>query len=79
MRGLTTGMNGNYCYWSVADGEFALMAETMVASARKAGVTTEFHIWSDGEIAGATVHPITGFKKEHYLFKLEFLRDHATP
>jgi hypothetical protein len=51
------------------------MAETMIASARKAGVTTEFHIWSDREIAGATVHPVRAFKKEHYLFKLEFLRD----
>ncbi len=67
----------SYCYWSVADGEFALMAETMVASARKAGVTTEFHIWSDQEIAGAIVHPVRGFKKDHYLFKLEFLRDHV--
>jgi hypothetical protein len=51
------------------------MAETMVASARKAGVATEFHIWSDREIASATVHPANGFKKDHYLFKLEFLRD----
>jgi len=51
------------------------MAETMIASARKAGVTTEFHIWSDREVAGAIVHPVRGFKKEHYLFKLEFLRD----
>lgn len=54
------------------------MAETMVASARKAGVTTEFHIWSDRQIAGAIVHPITGFKKDHYLFKLQFLRDRVT-
>jgi hypothetical protein len=68
----------NYCYWSVADGEFAMMAETMVASARKAGVGTEFHIWSDRKIAGATVHPVNGFKKDHYLFKLEFLRDRVT-
>ena len=67
----------SYCYGSVADGEFALMAETMVASARKAGVKTEFHIWSDQEIAGATVHPVSGFKKDHYLFKLEFLREHV--
>src|SRR5215213_1900768 len=68
----------SYCYWSVADGEFALMAETMVASARKAGVTTEFHIWSDQEIAGAIVHPVSGFKKDHYLFKLQFLRERVT-
>ena len=71
------GAKSTYCYWSVADGEFALMAETMIASARKAGVTAEFHIWSDREIAGAVVHPVRGFKKEHYLFKLEFLRDHV--
>ncbi len=65
----------SYCYWSVADGEFALMAQTMVRSARMAGVTTEFHIWSDRKIAGAVVHPIRGFKKDHYLFKLQFLRE----
>jgi hypothetical protein len=64
-----------YCYWSVADGEFALMAETMIVSARRVGVTTEFHIWSDREIAGAIVHPVRQFKKDHYLFKLEFLRE----
>jgi len=68
----------SYCYWSVADSEFALMAETMVASAQKAGVTTEFHIWSDRKIAGAIVHPVGGFKKDHYLFKLQFLRDRVT-
>ena len=67
----------SYCYWSVADGDFALMAETMVRSARKAGVSTEFHIWSDQEIAGAVVHPIRRLKKDHYLFKLEFLRRHV--
>jgi hypothetical protein len=72
-----SGGRSNYCYWSVADGEYALMAETMIASARKAGVTTEFHIWSDREIADAIVHPVGGFNKEHYLFKLEFLRDHV--
>jgi hypothetical protein len=54
------------------------MAETMVASAQKAGVTTEFHIWSDRKIAGATVHPVSGFDKDHYLFKLQFLRDRVT-
>jgi len=51
------------------------MAETMVASARRAGVTTEFHLWSDQKIAGAIVHPVRGFKKDHYLFKLQFLRE----
>ena len=45
----------NSCYGSVADSEFALMAETMAASARKAGVTMEFHIWSDRKIAGAGI------------------------
>lgn len=65
----------SFCYWSVADGDFALMAETMIRSARKAGVATAFHIWSDREIAGAIVHPIKRPKKDHYLFKLEFLRE----
>jgi hypothetical protein len=78
MKFAQTTPPGSYCYWSVADGEFALMAETMVASARRAGVTTEFHIWSDRQIAGATVHPVKGFEKDHYLFKLQFLRDRVT-
>ena len=32
-----SGRASSCCYWSIADGEFALMAETMIVSARKAG------------------------------------------
>lgn len=67
----------DYCYWSVADGAFARMAETMVASARNIGVTTAFHIWSDQTIAGATVHRLKRLKTDHYLFKFDVLRSHV--
>lgn len=64
-----------FCYWSVVDGEWTGMIRTAVRSARAVGVTTEFHVWSDGAIDGAVVHPAGGFDKSHYLFKLTFLRD----
>ncbi len=37
-------MNSRYCFWSVVDGDYAIMAQTMVRSARQVGVFREFHI-----------------------------------
>lgn len=66
-----------FCYWSVADsqGGHAAMAATLVDSARRAGVDEQFHIWTDQKIQDAVYHPCGTFNKDHYLFKLAFLRD----
>ena len=68
-------MKPRFCYWSVVDGDYALMARVMVKSARQAGVGTDFHIWTDRPIAGAKCHRAGSFKKGGCFFKLNFMRD----
>ncbi len=66
-----------FCYWSVADGQHALMMQTCVRSARAAGVTEDFHVWSDRAIAGAIAHDAGQFDKHLYHFKFDFLQKQA--
>lgn len=67
-------MSARYCYWSVVDGDYSIMMAAVIQSARKAGVFTDFHVWSDRPIPGAIHHPAGEFDKWGCLFKLEFLR-----
>lgn len=64
-----------FCYWSVADGQHAKMMTTCIASARAAGVTEDFHIWTDTDIPGAVCHKSGKFNKDQYIFKFRFLRN----
>jgi hypothetical protein len=67
-------MTQKFCYWTVADGKHALMAKTMIKSARKVGVTEDFYIWTDlPQIEDAIVHSCGQFNKHKYLFKFQFL------
>lgn len=68
-------MNSRYCFWSVVDGDYAVMAQTMVRSARQVGVLREFHLWTDRPIDGAVCHESGQVEKWGCLFKLTFLRD----
>ncbi len=45
-------MEAKYCYWSVATGPYAAWMERCAASAQAAGVSKEFHVLADQEIAG---------------------------
>jgi hypothetical protein len=72
-------MKGRYCYWTVVDGEHAWMAQSLVHSARRAGVFTDFHVWTDRPFAGAICHDAGRVEKEGCLFKLTFLRDAVRP
>src|SRR5271154_4100486 len=71
-------MRERYCYWSAVDGIYAQMMQTVVDSAREAGVFKDFHVWTDRPIDGATCHPAANFDKTLYLFKLRFLRDEVS-
>ncbi len=51
-------MSSTYCYWSVVDGDYSLMMQSVIASARKVGVFKEFHIWTDQPIKGAVNHEL---------------------
>src|SRR5512141_364068 len=66
-----------FCYWSVADGQHALMMQTCVRSARAARVKEDFHVWSDRAIAGAIAHDAGQFDKHLYHFKFDFLQKQA--
>ena len=71
-------MRERYCYWSVVDGSYAEMMQSVVDSARHVGVFKDFHVWTDRPINGATCHPAAQFDKTLYLFKLRFLRDEVS-
>jgi len=60
-------------FWSVANNDHAKMLNTMVLSARIAGVTNDFHVWADRDIEGATTHPCGNFNIKGCWFKLDFL------
>lgn len=62
------------CYWSVGDGRYAAMLETMVRSCRNVGVREDFHAFSDRQIPGTTTHRLGPIDKRHYLFKIELLK-----
>jgi hypothetical protein len=68
-------VNARYCYWSVVDGDYAPMMESVIASARQVGVFKDFHLWTDRPVKGAICHETKSFKKDHYLFKLTFLQN----
>jgi hypothetical protein len=66
-----------FCYWSVADGDYAEMFKTTVRSARAVGVREDFHVWTDRQIPGAMTHDSGQCDKRLYLFKFEFLKKSA--
>lgn len=68
-------MRTTYCYWTVADGDYAEMMKTTIRSARRVGVFKDFHVWSDRQVEGAINHPAGKFDKPGCIFKLTFLRE----
>jgi len=67
-------MRERYCFWSVVNGQYALMMQSAVDSARAAGVFKDFHVWTDRPIRGAICHANKKLKKSGGLFKLGFLQ-----
>ncbi len=67
-------MSPRFCYWSIGTGAYCDLLHSMVDSARRAGVTEDFHFWTDREVPGATCHPAGRFDNWGWLFKLVFLR-----
>jgi len=65
------------CFWSVGDGDFALMMQGLVNSFRKAGMKEDFIAFSDVEIRGADTRLVGTFDKKAHLFKFDFLKQLA--
>jgi hypothetical protein len=62
------------CFWSVGDGEFAWMLQSLVHSFREVGIREDFHLFSDRKISGAITHFVKSFDKRGYRFKFDFLQ-----
>jgi hypothetical protein len=54
------------------------MFAATVRSARRVGVFKDFHVWSERPVPDTIHHPAAPFDKQHYLFKLRFLRDEVS-
>lgn len=61
------------CYWSVGDGDFGYMLQSLVSSYRSVGMKEDFLAFSDREIDGAQTQILKSFDKSFYLFKFSFL------
>lgn len=70
-------MSRRYCYWTLASGDYAGMARQLVASARQAGVSEDFHIWTDEEIQGAVCHRLGLSEINGRHFKFTYLREYV--
>jgi hypothetical protein len=71
-------MSDKYCFWSVADGQYGKMMESVIKSARNVDIDTDFHIWSDQNINGSVTHQSGTFDKNAYLFKFHFLKNEVS-
>ena len=66
-------MKKDFCFWSIATGPYASMAQSMVDSARSVGVSNDFHIWTDSATKGAKCHRLKGTKGREPFVRLELL------
>lgn len=62
------------CFWSVGDGDFAVMLQGLVRSFRRVGMNDDFIAFSDRNIEGAKTVLVQAFDKKCHLFKFEFLK-----
>jgi len=62
------------CFWSIGDGSYAPILQSLVYSFRQVGMQEDFHAISDRQINGATTHIAPSFSKgRHFHFKYGFL------
>ena len=66
-------MKQEFCFWSIATGPYADMAQNMIASARSTGVFKTFHLWSDRKVEGAVCHPWRASAVKERLLALKLL------
>lgn len=72
----TVRRSGKFCYYTASTtANGPAMVKTMVESARRAGVTDDFHAFTVGEVEGAINHSIDVSRKWKHMRKLEILRE----
>ncbi|MBA3816962.1 MAG: hypothetical protein H0X29_10695 [Parachlamydiaceae bacterium] len=62
------------CFWSVGDGDYAYILQTLVNSFHAVGMKSDFHVFSDREIYGAITHKVAEFDKRRCFFKFNFMQ-----
>lgn len=67
-------MKEQFCFWTIATGSYAWMAQSLVDSARQTGVFKDFHIWTDGSVEGAICHRLSRAKARQALAQLRLLQ-----
>jgi len=68
-------MKPTFCYWSVAEGSDAALLSRAIASARRAGVEEDIHVWSPEPVPEASQHhPCGALEREGGIFKFVFLQ-----
>lgn len=68
-------MQKDICFWSVGDGDYAWMMQSLVDSFHRVGMEGDFHVFTDKKIQGAINHLIKPFDKRGFLFKFSFLEN----
>lgn len=63
------------CFWSIGDGKYAAMLQTLVNSFHKVGMHEDFHAVSDRPIDGAITHIVPKINTKDPLYKFACLRD----
>ena len=66
-------MSRTFCYWSAVEGEDAAIMSSAIRSARRVGVTEDFHVWSPDPVPGATHHLCGPLERWGGIFKFVFL------
>lgn len=62
------------CYWSVGNGKYASMLQTLLNSFHAVGMDEDFHVFSDKSIDGAIHHPLEKLDLQHFYFKFALLK-----
>jgi hypothetical protein len=62
------------CFWSVGDGDYAYILQTLVHSFHAVGIEGDFHVFSDRNIHVAVNHNSVQFDKRGCIFKFKFLQ-----
>ncbi len=67
------------CYWSVGDGNYAPILQSLVNSFHDVGMTDDFYAISDRQIDGAYTYIYSNYPKKHFLFKFNLLSEILFP
>lgn len=69
-------MNKKICYWTIAWGDYAYMAQALISSAKAVGIQDDFIVFSDKNLKDCINHPLDpkiDLSLVNYMFKFSYL------